>query len=266
MSRSLVLFVAILINIEEAFSNNVVQIPAEFSYQKNASYELEYTPLIKSPQPLPNTTISPTNSTVSDFTSEVQKSPLILSDLLIINNRQYTDRVMLRYTPTPLSDTLFDKYRFMISDPNASVKEKFAHDIDTKVTFDDLIPGRLYNFTMWTVLNGVISQPLNKQDRLYPDPITRINATSISDQSIDLIWGKPRGEYDGFVVQYLNEEDELIQNSTLDTGMKLINLKPFYNYTFTIVVRSGTGSSFLRHSLPVSTSFVTNKSVGVDLP
>ena len=42
-------------------------------------------------------------------------------------------------------------YRFMLSDASIPVMEKAAQDPDRKVTFVDLIPGRLYNITLWTV-------------------------------------------------------------------------------------------------------------------
>lgn len=72
----------------------------------------------------------------------------------------------LRYTPTPQSTSHFDLYRFQLSDASIPVKEKLANDTETKVTFDGLIPGRLYNITVWTVSDGVASQPLQRQDRL----------------------------------------------------------------------------------------------------
>ena len=79
---------------------------------------------------------------------------------------QETNSVTLRYTPTPQSTSRFDLYRFKLSDPSIPVKEKLANDTETKVTFDGLIPGRLYNITVWTVSDGVESQPLQRQDRL----------------------------------------------------------------------------------------------------
>lgn len=187
--------------------------------------------------------------------------PLILSEVVVVNYQQSTDHVTLRYTPTPLSSSHFDRYKFMLSDPNVPVKYKLANDTDTKVTFDNLIPGRLYNITMWTVADNVASQPLQRQDRLFPEPINGINASSVSDRSIHLVWDKPRGEYDAFEVQYLSAEEVLVQNSTPHTYIVLVGLKPFFNYTFTVIVRSGTVSSILRDSLPVSASFATEESV-----
>lgn len=39
-----------------------------------------------------------------------------------------------------------------------------------------------------------------------PEPITRINATEITDSAVTLMWDSPRGEYNAFEVQYLNTE------------------------------------------------------------
>jgi hypothetical protein len=93
--------------------------------------------------------------------------PLIQSEVLVVNKHpQKLDSITLRYTPTPASSSHFDLYRFMLSDPSIPVKEKAANDTDMKVTFTGLKPGRLYNITVWTVSDGVASQPLVRQDRL----------------------------------------------------------------------------------------------------
>ena len=93
--------------------------------------------------------------------------PLILSEVLVVNNQQSTDTVTLRYTPTPQTSSHFDKYRFSLSDHvTTQTREKMANDTESKVTFSGLTPGRLYNITVWTVADGVLSQPLHRQDRL----------------------------------------------------------------------------------------------------
>lgn len=75
------------------------------------------------------------------------------------------------------------------------------------------------------------------------------------------MWDSPRGEYDAFEVQYLNAEGFLIQNLTQRTSIVIGDLKPHRNYTFTVIVRSGTESSVLRRSLPVSAIFQTHESL-----
>ena len=62
-----------------------------------------------------------------------------------------------------LSATVFLMCRFMLSDPDIPVKEKAATDNERKVTFLNLVPGRLYNITLWTVSGGVTSRPLERQ-------------------------------------------------------------------------------------------------------
>lgn len=81
---------------------------------------------------------------------------------------------------------------------------------------------------------------------IVPEPITGINATYISDTEITLTWAFPRGEYNAFEVQYINAEGAFIQNLTLHNSIAISDLKPHRNYTFTVIVRSGTESSILR--------------------
>jgi receptor-type tyrosine-protein phosphatase beta len=93
-----------------------------------------------------------------------------------------------------------------------------------------------------------------------PEPITAINATEINDTKITLAWDPPRGEYDAFEVQYINAEDNYVQNITSMNAITISDLKPHRNYTFTLVVRSGTESNYLRRSNPLSASFTTSES------
>ena len=56
-----------------------------------------------------------------------------------------------------------------------------------------------------------MSRPLERQDRMYPKPVSNINATRISDKDISLIWDPPDGDFDSFDVQYLDATKILIQ-------------------------------------------------------
>ncbi|KAK0159849.1 hypothetical protein PV327_010916 [Microctonus hyperodae] len=188
--------------------------------------------------------------------------PLIQSEVVIVVDRDLSDSLTLRYTPTPKESSKFDIYRFRISDKVNTTKEKLINDTDTKVTFGNLTPGRLYNVTVWTVSDGVVSRPLLRQDRLYPEAITMIHALEVNDTSISLTWDIPPGEYDAFEVQFINSEGSYMQNITYINGITITELKPHRNYTFTLVVCSGYGQSNhnLRRSNPVSASFTTSES------
>ncbi|XP_055611561.1 tyrosine-protein phosphatase 10D isoform X3 [Uranotaenia lowii] len=198
----------------------------------------------------------------SDVTNlQTRTMPLIQSEVLIVNNVQMRDTVTLSYTPTPQQSSKFNLYRFSLGDVSIQDKEKLANDTDRKVTFTGLIPGRLYNITVWTVSGGVASQPIQRQDRMYPDPITELNANNITDTDITLSWDIPKGEYNAFEIQYLKNDSHYVQNLTVNNHITITDLKPHRNYTFTVVVRSGTDTSVLRSSLPVSASFQTKESV-----
>ena len=97
---------------------------------------------------------------------KIRTMPLIKSEITVINQQEVTTALTLRYTPTPFPSSYFDTYRFMLSE--SKIEEKAAQDPDRKVTFVDLVPGRLYNITLWTVSGGVTSKPLERQDRMHP--------------------------------------------------------------------------------------------------
>jgi len=126
--------------------------------------------------------------------------PLILSEILSVNDQQLaTDTLTLRYTPTPQTASRFIKYRFQLAESNQQINtqisihqpstpsnldlvteiapteksssiliaEKWASDNEWKITWNSLVPGRLYDITVWTMsAYGVLSQPLRRQDRL----------------------------------------------------------------------------------------------------
>lgn len=126
-----------------------------------------------------------------------------------------------------------------------------------------------------------------------------MNATQITRDSVNLVWTLPRGQYDAFEIQYLDTDATIIttassvansyssSSSSSDGGGGLLvqnltdkpwflvqGLRPYRNYTFTVVVRAGGGGSLgsqqqlinsggggyaatilLRRSVPVSGTF-----------
>jgi len=191
----------------------------------------------------------------------IRTQPLCTSEMFIINNQEVTDSLTVRFTPTPLDRSTFDKYRFMLSEPGIPVKEKPATDPDRKVTFLNLIPGRIYNITLWTVSGGVTSRPVERQDRLHPEPVANINATRITDNDITLVWDRPEGDFDSFEVAYLDAKRDLIQNSTYTNSITIGRLRPYRNYTFTIVTKSGSDQNVPKRSTTISAIFTTKESV-----
>lgn len=223
---------------------------------------------------------------ISDKTHLAARTlPLIQSEVFVVTDKHQRDIVTLTYTPTPQQSSKFDRYRFSLGDPDIPDQEKDANDEHRKVTFTGkseiqsvvkigfqtftfrsivgLIPGRLYNITIWTVSENIQSLPILRQDRMYPEPISELNATRISDTEITLNWDQPKGEFNSFEIQYLKTESDsdLTLNYTDKNTITVTDLKPHRNYTFTVVVRSGIESSVLRSSIPISASFTTKESV-----
>ncbi|XP_063610060.1 tyrosine-protein phosphatase 10D-like [Penaeus indicus] len=199
------------------------------------------------------------HTTAHDVNSEVvelsrRTIPLITSDIRIWPQPE-TRSMAIIYTPTPESASTFDMYRFMLSDPSIPVKEKPAEDEDRKIVFNNLVPGRVYNVTAWTVSGGVTSLPLIRRDQLNPEPVSNITASYISDTEIALSWSKPAGDYDVFEVQYL--DNELLTTNTTKDSVTITKLRPHRNYTFTVLTWAGS----TKKSNSVSATFTTKESV-----
>ncbi|XP_042885464.1 tyrosine-protein phosphatase 10D-like [Penaeus japonicus] len=198
------------------------------------------------------TTAHEVNSEVVELSSRTM--PLITSDIRIGHQPESRSMAII-YTPTPESVSTFDTYRFMLSDPAIPVKEKAADDEDRKIVFNNLVPGRMYNVTAWTVSGGVTSLPLIRQDQLNPESVSNITAVSISNTDITLAWTKPVGDYDVFEVQYLRDSELLTTNTTKDS-VTITKLRPHRNYTFTVLTWAGS----TRQSNSVSATFTTKES------
>lgn len=135
-----------------------------------------------------------------------------------------------------------------------------------------------------------------------PEPITDLNATQVTRDSVHLVWTLPRGQFDAFEIQYLDTDASiistassiansytsasdgggggglLVQNLTDKPWFLVQGLRPYRNYTFTVVVRAGGSGTLgslsqqqiinsgaggyaaallLRRSVPVSGTFST---------
>lgn len=128
-----------------------------------------------------------------------------------------------------------------------------------------------------------------------PEPITDLNATYTTRDSVHLVWTLPRGQYDAFEIQYLDNDATvvgggntgtatssvitspyssssdngggggglLVQNLTDKPWFTVQGLRPYRNYTFTVVVRAGGGGG----SLPAAAMSVSQQqsaSVGIN--
>ncbi|XP_032511666.1 tyrosine-protein phosphatase 10D isoform X3 [Danaus plexippus] len=195
------------------------------------------------------------------FTMHTRTRPLIQSEMTIVNESDDTDdndalpAIRVIYTRTPETATRFDTYRFRLEGSGeggeageARWQERAASAPAQQVPFRGLRPGRLYNLSMWTVSRNVTSHPVQRQARLYPRPITQLNATEVGAHELTLRWDRPAGDYTDFEVQYLAAADQLETRTTSELELRLDGLSPYTLYTFTVVVRSGKPATILMSS------------------
>lgn len=192
---------------------------------------------------------------------QLRTLPVINSVINVVIDEHATKTLGIKYTPTPSKLVIFDRYRFQISEPSAPIQEKMQNDTNRLVLFDNLVPGKLYNISIWTVSGGMFSAPITRQARLYPEPVRSISAVSVSDTEIILMWETPYGDNDAFEVQYLDPRDKhLRSNITFAERITFTNLRPHSNYTFIVTVLSGYGTSTVLRSSPISQTFSTLES------
>ncbi|XP_067123483.1 tyrosine-protein phosphatase 10D-like isoform X2 [Centruroides vittatus] len=191
----------------------------------------------------------------------VRTKPEIHSVIHTVSCEKDSRTLRIKYTPTPTKSVVFDRYRFQLLGTNIEEQEKLFNDTNRLVIFNDLIPGRLYNISIWTISGGVHSIPQHRQARLCPEPVENITAIAVTDTDIILIWKEPFGDKDGYEVQYQDHEGNLVKNVTLKEKISYKNLRPHHNYTFLVTVLSGYNTSTIQRSKPVSETIHTRESV-----
>ncbi|KAJ0179625.1 hypothetical protein K1T71_005337 [Dendrolimus kikuchii] len=192
------------------------------------------------------------------FTMDTRTKPLIQSEMSIVpgddddTQSPYTALTVL-YTQTPSRESHFDSYRLRLEAAEgegeggeggaAQTAERAADEQPRQVVFAGLVPGRLYNVTMWTVSHNVTSHPVQRQTRLHPRAIRRLAARAAGAREITLTWERPVGVFTDFEVQYLAAEDQLRTLVTRDTNITVDGLRPYTLYNFTVLVRAGRSGS-----------------------
>ncbi|XP_068628161.1 tyrosine-protein phosphatase 10D [Battus philenor] len=198
------------------------------------------------------------NLTSDLFTMHARTRPVIQSEMIVNesswpesdDNETVSADLRVVYTRTPASAARFDAYRFRLEaagEPPRQAERPAAADSHA-VDFRALVPGRLYNLTMWTVSRNVTSHPVQRQARLYPRPVAELRATEVGARHVALAWARPPGDFTDFEVQYLGEPDQLQTVRTERLELNLTALHPHRNYTFTLEVRSGTPATILTRS------------------
>jgi len=203
-------------------------------------------------------------SFIFNFVYLILSGPVINSVINIVTDEQETKTLGIKFTPTPRRNVIFDRYRFQLtSDPSIPAQEKLYNDTSRLVLFDDLVPGRLYNISIWTVSGGVYSVPIVREVRLFPEQVRSLSALKTTDTEITLVWETPIGDKDGYEVTYLDPQavNKLVRNITFTEKIAYVGLKPHQNYSFEVTSLSGYGTSTMLRSSPISQTFTTSESI-----
>ncbi|KAK4336917.1 hypothetical protein RND71_044033 [Anisodus tanguticus] len=148
-----------------------------------------------------------------ELSLQARTKPIINSVINIITNEQETRTLGIKFTPTPRRLSTFDRYRFQLtSDSSIPAQEKLHNDTNGLVLFDNLVSGRLYNLSIWTVSSGIYSDPIIRETRLYPEPVHNLVAKKITNSEITLVWDQPEDSDFRF-----SEEFELLRNVGKDS-------------------------------------------------
>ncbi|XP_063616070.1 tyrosine-protein phosphatase 10D-like [Cydia splendana] len=207
------------------------------------------------------------NLTSDLFTMETRTRPLIQSEMTIVNEPEADvgndtlPAIRVLYTLTPATASRFDSYRFRLEGGPGEAQEqtRAAAAPAARVEFKRLVPGRLYNVTMWTVSGNVTSHPVQRPTRLYPRPVAYLKQLAVGARNVTLTWPEPAGDYTDFELQYLTAEDTLEARSTTGTEYTVQDLQPHTNYVFTIEVRSGTPATLMTRSAGLSVQLATRQ-------
>ncbi|KAK2859223.1 hypothetical protein Q5P01_003843 [Channa striata] len=126
-----------------------------------------------------------------------------------------------------------------------------------------MFPGRLYNFTVWTVSGDgargrptVLSQPSHISRRTSPSALKSIHCFPLSSSSLSCSWSPPIADFDSYEVECRRHDNkELVSAVKLVGGVTTVtlnHLEAFRKYSVTVRV-----SSAGQTSRPASHSTVT---------
>ncbi|KAF7694166.1 receptor-type tyrosine-protein phosphatase beta [Silurus meridionalis] len=117
---------------------------------------------------------------------------------------------------------------------------------ENRTDFEDLVPGELYTVRVQTV-SGVLTNVSSVSARTVPSPVKGLQADSEdATRSLSVSWEAPKGVYDGYSLQLLDEGDVMISNASVPAGVKhhlFEGLVPGTIYTVHLKTLSNTSHS-----------------------
>ncbi|XP_006901943.1 PREDICTED: receptor-type tyrosine-protein phosphatase H [Elephantulus edwardii] len=105
---------------------------------------------------------------------------------------------------------------------------------ETQCVVKALLPGTLYDFTVWAEMNNVSSSTQSLRASTVPDPVTITSCVSISSgYGVSLTWSCPLGGYEAFKLEV--DGQQVVQDkSSCGKDIPLSGLQPARSYLATV--------------------------------
>ncbi|NXX17917.1 PTPRJ phosphatase, partial [Podargus strigoides] len=163
-----------------------------------------------------------------------------------------------------VSDAASNSYTYRIEVVNGASVRNLTSDV-TKIEITELIPGTLYNFTVFAVVNGGLTEGEGVSISLYtkPSPIHDLKAEYVGAEKVNLTWAVSDAASNSYTYRIEVVNGASVRNLTSDvTKVEVTELLPgtMYNFTVFAVVNGG-----LTEGEGVSISLYTKPSSVLDL-
>ncbi|NXM56046.1 PTPRJ phosphatase, partial [Illadopsis cleaveri] len=162
-----------------------------------------------------------------------------------------------------VSDSASDTYTYRIEVVNGTngTLVKSLTSIETEAKITNLIPGTMYNFTVFAVAanNETEGERVSIIQYTRPSPVLDLEAESIGVTSVTLKWAVNDSASDTYTYRIEVENGTFVENWTFnDTRAEITDLIPGTLYNFTVFavaadhVTEGEGVSISQYTIPVS--------------
>uniref|UniRef100_A0AAQ4RHS7 Fibronectin n=1 Tax=Gasterosteus aculeatus aculeatus TaxID=481459 RepID=A0AAQ4RHS7_GASAC len=121
-------------------------------------------------------------------------------------------------------------------DQSGSPPRVMTMPVTTYIEVQQLEPGTLYRFNVYTLHNGEESLPLTGEQATKPDAPTDIHFTNVTEDSAVMLWFAPRAKVTGYRL-FLHVEGSAAKQLRLPARLSqytLLNLQPDTEYTATL--------------------------------
>ncbi|CAJ0605109.1 unnamed protein product [Cylicocyclus nassatus] len=182
--------------------------------------------------------------------------PLISS--MISPGKITSTSINVNFEESDLDQGRFDYYELVFTGNNKNITKKIEINQDKSLTFTKLIPGKTYDFSLYTVYKGKRSRPVTEAITTYPLKVTELLPV-VGREYVVLYWDVENFA-DSDVRFRLSYNADKIPTVSVElkggSRHRFSNLQTDVYYTFTITVIMGTGKAAAESESEMITVYV----------